>query len=334
MAPSFWGEDTPYSDKAYISWRLRPSGDINSYKTVRISNIKGDFDGGNDPFSPGEQVRIMTTGGKELSGRMVHLDATNSLIHLEAGTLQSTDSIDAKIIGLTSGASGLLRGSEFFRSSISGKYLRSYETINQGGTNTVFSTNRWIAVQFDSNGNELRRGFETQSDSGYGVPDVSDTQNWKFLEAFIDLSDEYASGYISMDNRDQKWFRDLYIGDSKPKNAGPTISNIGWEPAGGAEMINVGLNFGEIYFDNTPQRVVLSNQGTFSDIQGNQELQYITEWTDQKIVVDIMYRELNQSLPLFIYIFNNNNKVNLNGFCVLYCDSESSPPSKINLGID
>src|SRR5690554_2524362 len=108
---AFGGEDTPYSDKAYISWRLRPSGDINSYKTVRISNIKGDFDGGNDPFSPGEQVRIMTTGGKELSGRMVHLDATNSLIHLEAGTLQSTDSIDAKIIGLTSGASGLLRGS-------------------------------------------------------------------------------------------------------------------------------------------------------------------------------------------------------------------------------
>lgn len=87
-----------------------------------------------------------------------------------------------------------------------------------------------------------------------------------------------------MDSKDQKWFKNLYIGDSKPQDAGPpTISNIGWEPAGGSESVNVGLNFGEIYFDTTPQRVVLSDQGLFSDVRGgNQEFQYITEWTDQK----------------------------------------------------
>jgi hypothetical protein len=195
-------------------------------------------------------------------------------------------------------------------------------------------TNRWFAVQLGSSGNELRRGFETQSDIGYGVPDVSDTTDWKLLEAFIDLSGEYGTGSISMDNKDQKWFKNLYIGDSKPKDAGPTISNIGWEPAGGADSVNVGLNFGEIYFDTTPQRVVLSDQGVFSDVQGNQEFQYITEWADQKIVVELSHGELNQNAPLFIYVFDENNNVNATGFCVANCDSDMSPPSKIDLGIN
>lgn len=331
---AFGGDNTPYSDKAYISWRIKPAGDINSYKAVRISDVDGKFDSGKDQFSPGEPIQIVTPSGSEVSGRIVHLDTANSLVHLEVRTLQSTDTFGAKIIGLNSGASGLLQGDEFFRSSISGKYLRSYESINQGGTNSVFSTNRWIAVQFDSNGKELRRGFETQSDSGYGVPNVSTTADWKLLEAFIDLSGEYGSGYISLDNKDQKWFRNLYIGDSKPKDAGPTISNIGWEPAGGAEAVNVGVNFGEIYFDTTPQRVVLSDRGRFSDVQGEQEFQYITEWTDQKIEVELRAGELNQNGPFFIYIFDENNNVNPTGFCITNCDVDMSPPSKINLGID
>ncbi|MDP4546403.1 hypothetical protein [Marinobacter sp. MDS2] len=331
---AFGGENTPYSDKAYISWRIKPAGDINSYRTVRISDVGGVFDSGKDRYSPGEPVRILTSTGSEISGRIVHYDAASSLVHLEAGTLQSTDSVGAKIVGLNSGAYGLLKGDEFFQSSISGKYLRSYETLNQGGTNSVFSTNRWIAVQFNSSGSELRRGFETQSDSGYGVPDISNTTNWKLLEAFIDLSGEYGSGYISMDSKDQKWFKNLYIGDSKPQDAGPTISNIGWEPAGGSESVNVGLNFGEIYFDTTPQRVVLSDQGLFSDVRGNQEFQYITEWTDQKILVDIRHGALAPNGPLFVYVFDESNVVNKTGFCVANCDVDMSPPSKINLGIN
>ncbi|PSF11231.1 hypothetical protein [Marinobacter shengliensis] len=331
---AFGGGNTPYSDKAYISWRIKPAGDINSYRTVRISEVGGVFDSGKDPFSPGEPIQIVTPSGGEISGRIVHFDAANSLVHLEAGGLRLTDSVGAKIIGLNSRASGVLRGDEYFRSSISGKFLRSYETVNQGGTRSIFVTNRWFAVQFDSNGDELRRGFESETDTGYGVPDLSKTTNWKLLEAFIDLSGEYGSGYISMDSKDQKWFKNLYIGESKPKDAGPTISNIGWEPAGGTESVNVGLNFGEIYFDTTPQRVVLSDQGLFSMVKGNQEFQYITEWADQKIVVDLMYGELNQNGPLFIYVFDENNNVNETGFCVANCDADMSPPSKIDLGIN
>lgn len=331
---AFGGDNTPYSDKAYISWRIKPAGDINSYKTVRISDVAGVFDSGKNPYSPGEPIQIATPSGGQISGRFVHFDAANSLIHLEAGALQLSDAVGAKIVGLNSQASGLLRGDEYYQSSISGKFLRSYETVNQGGTRSIFVTNRWFAVQLGSSGNELRRGFETQSDIGYGVPDVSDTTDWKLLEAFIDLSGEYGTGSISMDNKDQKWFKNLYIGDSKPKDAGPTISNIGWEPAGGADSVNVGLNFGEIYFDTTPQRVVLSDQGVFSDVQGNQEFQYITEWTDQKIVVELSHGELNQNAPLFIYVFDENNNVNATGFCVANCDSDMSPPSKIDLGIN
>lgn len=331
---AFGGGNTPYSEKAYISWRVKPSGDINSYRTVRISDVNGAFDSGKDQYSPGEPVQIVTANGGEISGRIVHFDAANSLVHLEAGALQLTNSISAKIVGLNSRAYGLLRGDEYFQSSISGKYLRSYETINQGGTNSIFVTNRWFAVQFDSSGNELRRGFETEADAGYGAPDISETTDWKLLEAYIDLSGEYGTGYISMDSTDQKWFKNLYISESKPKDAGPTISNLGWEPAGGSESVNVGLNFGEIYFDTTPQRVILSDQGLFSMVKGNQEFQYITEWSNQKIVVDLMYRELNPKGPIFVYVFDELNNVNTTGFCVANCDADMSPPSKINLGIN
>ena len=331
---AFGGENTPYSDKAYISWRFKPAGDINSYRAVQISDVNGVFDSGKDPFSPGEPVLIATPKGGEIRGRIVHFDPAKSLVHLEVGTLQSTDSQGAKIMGLNSGAYGLLRGDKFFASSIAGKYLRSYETINQGGTNSVFSTNRWVSVQSNSNGEELRRGFETSTDSGYGVPDVSNTTDWKLLEAFIDLSGDYGAGFIAMDNKDRKWYKNLYIGDSKPKDAGPTISNIGWEPSGGAELINVGLNFGEIYFDTTPQRVVLSDQGSFSDVRGNQEVQYINEWSEQKILVDLRHGELSKNGPLFVYVFDEANNVNSTGFCVANCDEYMSPPSKIDLGIN
>lgn len=331
---AFGADDTPFSEKAYISWRLKPDGDINSYKVSQAADVVGNFIVGESAYSPGEKVLITSSEGKKIDGRIVYLDKDKSLIHIEAASLQSSDASGARILGLTSGASATLQGDAFFRSSISGKYLRSYETLNQGGTHSVLSTNRWISVQFDSKGTELRRGFETETDAGYGVPEVSATSDWQLLEAYIDLSKEYGSGYISLNNNQKKWFKNLYIGDSKPKDSGPTISNIGWEPAGGTEIINVALNFGEIYFDNTPQRVILSSQQEFSEVRSDQELLYIQEWNDQKIVASLRTGGLKKNSPLYLFVFNENNDVNSKGVCIKNCDLDLSPPSKIDLGID
>lgn len=330
---AFGGGDTPYSEKAYISWRLLTPGDTANYKAIRVESIAGNFVRGKDAYSPGERIRVTSPDGKSVNGRFVHLDQQNSVIHVEAPGLGSTDTIGARIVGETSGASAALRGDLLYRSALSGKYLRSYETTNQGGTNSVLSTNRWIAVLFDSNGNEVRRGFETATDAGYGVPNISSGDQWQFLEAYIDLSGDYASGMIKLNNRDEKWYQNLLISGTKPKNAGPTISNVGWEPAGGTELINVALNFGEIYFDTTPQRIVISHEKEYEKIEKDLELQFISSWDSEKIVFEERLGALDTNKPIFVYVSDENNTVNETGFCIKNCTGEYNPPSKIDLGI-
>ena len=331
---AFGGDNTHFSNKAYISWRVRTSGDINNYKVARVSNIEGEFQTGNDPFSTGEEVLIASADGTEKKGKVVHVDVANALMHLEVPGMRAADSVGGRVTGLKSKASATLDGDSLYQTSVAGKYLRSYETVNEGGTRAILTTNRWFAVQVDSSGKELRRGFETLTDSGYNSPDISKSSNWVLLESYLDLSGDYGSGSISMNNEKIKRFNNLYIADSKPKDSGPTVSNIGWEPSGGAEVINVALNFGEIYFDKTPQRVILSNEMYYEKVRDNQEFQYIEEWTSEKIVTRFRTGNFTKLDPLYIFVFDASNSPNSLGFCIRNCDNGTSPPSKINLGID
>lgn len=331
---AFGGDNTPFSNKAYISWRIKTSGDINSYKAVRVLNIEGRFHTGDDPFSTGEEILITSADGTEKKGKIVHVDIANAVMHLEVPGMRLADSEGSRVTGLNSKASATLDGKNLYLTSVSGKYLRSHETVNEGGTRAILTTNRWYAVQVDRTGNELRRGFETLTDSGYNTPDISKSSNWVLLESYLDLSGDYGSGLISMNNEKTKWFNNLYIADSKPTDSGPTISNIGWEPAGGSEIVNVALNFGEVYFDKTPQRVIISNEMHYEKVRSNQEIQYIEEWTSEKIVTRFRTGSFTKIDPLYIFAFDASNSPNTTGFCIRNCDNDASPPSKINLGVD
>lgn len=330
---AFGGSDTPYSEKAFISWRVRPWGDINNYKAISFNSLSGSFLTGSNSYLPGEAVAVTTTDGRSFSGKVVSIDPSKSIIDLEIAGVSSSFLQGATVVGNQSGAKLILDSSKFYRSSIGTKYLRSYETVNGPGSRAVMSTNRWISLQFDKNGTELRRAFESNGDTGYGVPEISKIQDWVLMESYIDLSGDYGEGYVSANNSKKKWFRSLYIADSKPSDAGPTIANLGWEAAGGTEMIKAAVSFGEIYFDSTPQRVVLSNSGKYSDAGADQEFQWITSWTDKKITVDKSFGGLNKESPIFLYVFDSKNQHNLDGLCIINCD-KNLPPTRVELKVN
>lgn len=331
---AFGGEDTPYSEKAFVSWRIKPSGDINAYKEVALVDLQGEFNQGSNQFTPGESITIAAPDGSTKQGHIVSVDKQNGRVHIEAPATTSSHFRKATITGNSSRATALVDSEIFYASSLSGKYFRSYETVGGAGTHAVMSTNRWISVQFDEAYNELRRAYEKPSGMGYGVPYVSKTTDWQLMEAFIDLSGDYGNGYISLNNQNRKWFYNLYIADSKPNYAGPTISNIGWEAAGGSDTVNVALNFGEIYFDKTPQRVVLSNSENYLEMGKDQEFQFINQWDQNKIVVEERFGGLDPNQAVYLYVFDEQNKGNETGFCVVNCGNVQRPPSSIELMVE
>ncbi|WP_152526098.1 hypothetical protein [Marinobacter sp. EVN1] len=330
---AFGGDDTPYADKAYFSWRVQSDGDIANYKTIAVTSIKGVFLDGGDPFSPGESIRVMPIDRGETIGRVVYYDAEKSWIHIEVSGLTSDHFAGAVISGVDSGATALVDSTVFYRSGSSSKYFRSYETVADAGTHVVATTNRLITAQLDENGKELSRAFESEGDSGYGLPNVSYSSQWQLIEVYIDLSGDYGAGYFKLNGKDSKSFSGLYIKDSKPKDAGPTISNIGWEAAGGVDMVNVALNFGEIYFDTSPQRVLFANTPSVVEAGSNVEFQYLVSWSDKEIVVDKGYGALNLSSPIYVFVYDEYDSVS-NGFCILNCSGGEYPPSRIGLDVE
>lgn len=330
---AFGGSDTPYSTKAFISWRVRTWGDINAYKAIAFNSLSGDFLTGGSQYLPGEDITVQATDGQTFSGRIVSVDTSKRIVDLELASATITLLQNAAVVGKTSGAKLQLDPSSFYRPTVGTKYFRSYENVTGAGTRAVMSTNRWISLQYDSDGNELRRAFETKTGAGYGAPNVSKINDWVLMESYIDLSGNYGNGYISANNSSKKWFNSLYIGDSKPKDAGLTISNLGWEAAGGTEMINASLNFGEIYFDTTPQRVILSNSETYEKAGSSQEFQWIKYWNNEKVTFDYYLRGLNEKSPIFMYIFDENNSPNIDGICIFNCD-KNLPPTRVQLNVN
>lgn len=331
---AFGGGDTPFSDKAYISWRVRTWGDINAYIAVAYQNMTGKFSVGANDYTPGEGIQILGQDGRTYNGRIVSVDTPPGIMDIEVSGVSASFIEGATIIGQSSGAKAVLNVSKFYVSSVGSKYLRIYETLSSGGMKSALTTNRWGASQYDaSNTKLLSQVFEFKGDSGYGAPDISSINDWVFMESYVDLSGDYGSGYVSANNGKKKFFNDLFIAGSKPMDAGPTISNLGWEAAGGTEMINAYLSFGEIYFDKTPQRVVLSNAAEYSKSGSNQELQWINKWTNDMVEIEIHLRGLDNKSPIYLYVFDMNNNSNSTGICIKNCDS-SPPPSTIKLNVN
>ncbi|WP_417536743.1 hypothetical protein [Methylophaga sp.] len=331
---AFGGDDTPFSDKAYVSWRVKAPGDISKYVLVAVSDLGGEFNLGADQFTPGENVEIVPVGAQQRTGRIVHFDSERRQVHLEVSGLSSKHFSGAKVLGLDSGATAVLDSERYYRSSSSSKFFRSHETISGAGTRFVVSTNRLITVQFDSRGKEIQRAFEFEGDSGYGLPAITENPDWNLVEVFIDLSGKYGEGIITVNGNESKTFSGLDISETKPKDAGPTVANIGWEAAGGVEEINVALNFGEIYFDKTPQRAVLTNSKVLKDARSNVEVQYSSYWSDNEVRFESQFGGLNDAIPIYLFIFDENNESNSAGFCVYMCEKDELPPSRIMLNVE
>jgi len=310
------GIDTQFANQAYIALRIKPWGNIDFYSTVTFTTLTGQFDTGKNAHDEGEMITLTTTNGKQLTGNIVHIDTIENLLHISIVGANSLTLSGGTIVGYTSGAIVEIGDTPIIKNGVGSKYLRAYENIKVGGgVKVVRSVNRFISTVSDEAGVEMDRQFELEdkSDGGYGVEWVSDQNDWRLMETYIDLRGAKGKGYNDVDNLNKKWFDHLNMA-YKDQNGGPTIANIGWEQAGGSKGINAALNFGEVYFDSTPQRVVISESPTYGQTTSNIEYQYPIQWADTEVTFELNYGALDSGNPLYVYIFNEHNEHNEEGF--------------------
>jgi len=310
------GNDTRYATQAYTAFRIKTWGDIENYKTVDFTSLNGQFDTGLNEYDEGEQITVNTVSGKLFSGYVVSVDTVDNVLHLSVIGINSALMSGASVIGTSSGAIATIPESPKVLNTVSGKYFRSYENANiGGGVKVVRSVNRFISTISDESGQEVDRQFELadKSDQGYGVEKVSNKNDWRLMETYMDLRGAEGTGYNDVDNMNKKPFNYLNMA-YKDQDGGPTVSNIGWEAAGGTDGINAALSFGEVYFDSTPQRIVISDSATYFQTTSNIEYQYPIQWADNEVTFELNYGALDSGNPLYVYIFNENNEHNEKGF--------------------
>jgi len=320
---AYGGGDTPAGTQAYISFRMLPWWSMETSRSIGYSSIEGTFNTGSSPYLEGEDIVIATPDNGPYFGRIIHVNTDTKVIQFTVAGINANYLTGAEMQGTQSNAVATLDRAAHSVSGLGGKYLRSYENAYiGGGIRVTRSGNRFTSGAFRDDGEnasprvvQVDRAFEQPDDSdmGYYVAKVSNVKDWRLMETYIDLRGPEGEGYNEVDSRDRKWFYGLDLTHKDP-NAGPTISNMGWEAAGGTEHINFAMNFGEIYFDKTPQRVVISSQPNYSDVTTDLEYQFPLTWTDTEITVEIKRGAFNQPIPLFLYVFDRDNNVNAVGY--------------------
>jgi hypothetical protein len=106
---------------------------------------------------------------------------------------------------------------------------------------------------------------------------------------------------------------------------GLTAALIGFDPSFGDRYSDMKFAIDDIYMSDAQARVEISSS---SEWQPNIESEILTtkSWSGSEVVVDANIQMLDTSDNLYIYVFDNNGKVNHNGFSVL---SPSLAPSSI-----
>lgn len=324
------GDDTPHGDKAFIGYRVKPWSNVEYARETAYTSLIGDFELGSNEFDAGENITLTYSSGQVFDGHIIYLDEAGGRIHYSVSGISGSLLGGAEIEGVDTGAKVTLDPGTFSRNAYGTKYLRVYENVSKGGGfRGIRSTNRQMTSMTDVSGATAQGTSVVSDTNGYGVEKVSNVLDWRLLETYVDL--EAGRGYHHVDNEGHYFFDGLNL-DHKATGASPTIANIGWEAAGGTETIHAALSFGEIYFDNTPQRVVVSSKPEFSMVRWDMEYQYPVAWTEKSIVVEINYGAFNTDDTLYVYVFDANGVVNDKGFKICkVCKARPESPQIIDI---
>lgn len=333
----FGGSTPPYAEKIYLSYRVKPVEPWHRLRSLEYTNVTGNFDLGPSRYEAGEQ--IVVTDEKNTSstvGQIIYMDPTTDLVTLETKDGWGKSNLhNATVTGKFSGARMTLKTDSRYAFATGSKYLRMWSGGKLGLYNTL-STNRLIVGYRDNSGKTVVKPKESDGtwDTGYGIPDISNEPGWRLTETFIDQEGQILETYIDVDNDSRRYLRNIDItGTEKYLDRSPTISQLGLDAAGNADTIEAALHFGEIYFDNTAKRVMLSDQPTYSQAGQELELQLPLKWSEDSITFQLRAGSLDINDDIYAYIFDENSSPNEIGF-PLCISCKLNAPATITLEVD
>tara|TARA_R100000306_G_scaffold60832_1_gene61987 strand:- start:17061 stop:18581 length:1521 start_codon:yes stop_codon:yes gene_type:complete len=335
---AFGGSNPPYSDKVYMAARIKAVEAWHKFRSIRASNVSGRFDLGPSRYELGESITVENSlGTRQTNGKIVFLDSTTQLVTLETDDGWGKSDLDnAKVTGNSTGATMSLSASDYYSFAIGSKYLRMWSGGSKPGLFNTMATNRLISGYRNSSGTVVSYPEDDSGnrDTGYGVPDITSKLDWRLLETYVDQSTDSITTYVDVDNISRRYLGNIDISDTeKFLDRAPTISQLGIDAAGGAETIDAALHFGEIYFDTTPKRIMISDESTYSDSGAELELQYPVTWSENNIIFEFRPGALDTNKLLYVYIFDENGNPNSTGMkmCI---ECEERAPKAVELYVD
>jgi len=334
---AFGGSNPPYSDKIYLSARIKPAESWHSFRSIGFDELAGTFDLGPSRYEAGENITVLHANGtSQTGGRIIYADLQDNLTTIETtDNWGKSDLSGATVVGQRTGARMVLNTDQKYAFATGSKYLRMWSGGKPGMYSTL-STNRLIVGYRDSSGTTVAKPETSDGswDKGYAIPDLTDKLDWRLLETFIDQEGQILSAYIDVDNSGRRYVENLDISNThKFMDRSPTISQLGLDAAGGTSTIDAALYFGEIYFDTTPQRIMISDKSTYEEAGAELEIQFPTQWQNDEIQFELRAGNLNINEPLYLYVFDENSIPNKLGFEICI-PCKASSPTPIELSIE
>lgn len=291
------------SRKSYSCFRIRVPVDLRKVRTSAISSVTGTFDQG-EPGELGEPITV-TVGGNDYPGRIIAIK--NGLMSFSAtGVSISSGTGQVLVTGDITGASAILDTTlEGFKGAPSGKLYR----INQQAINGVLSVlalgieQVWIesnldgvdAIAMDRYANKL----SYDAAANYG--------DWIFVETYQDWSNPSAltaqSMIIGGKGRVTSELPPV-DGSSNYLDVPLSILMIGMDSSANH---NLNIEFGEVYVDETPKRVVIGDNADYS-LCSNVEVQYVKAWADDEIKAELYQGAFDGLSGKHLFIFNEQNQ--------------------------
>lgn len=305
---------TGNNKKLYVSWWIKQFRDPLSYWRWNLNNIKGKFIAGSDPYQPGEKLIINSPRGV-FYGSVISIK-DNKLDFMAFGAKSSTYLRGATIKGLTSNTTALLPDDDTaFLPPGSNKFIRIWED-KYGQTGFASAWTQMNSVIKKPDGKNITSGTDTNLRVG----------KWNHMEVEVDLSNNTYREWLN-----SKLLKDIDITPARRDDTtfSPTIALLGFN---GKEQQFQRTEFGEIYMDNTTQRIIIANAPNLNDVTRS-EIQLPETWNDGSITfkLNLGSFKTGDDSSLYVFVYDENGISNTTGMRL--CSSCTAPPgaaTKIN----
>ena len=304
--PQFDGSNA--SRQSFTSFKIRwPSLNPNFVDGANFTNLTGSFiEGVNGEL--GEAITI-TFNSQEFSGNILNvgqgpLNYNSTQLGIYSPILNITSSTTPfSIVGDVSGATADCDTAAPHPGLASGKLWRIIQQSGEGleVISQVSNQNFWI----ESNSGGVDEINMERTGNAINHADVLDFTGWEHNEIYIDfrvgtaLTAQWrAAGNLSS------------VTKNIPAKDGSTnlldqwlgIHSFGYD----ATNHGFAVDYGELYVDSTPQRIVIGNNVVYADCT-KLELQRPTGWNDTTTICTMNFGEFSTVAGEYLYVVNEEN---------------------------